>query len=90
MALLYIKGPATVTDICETLADHKMPRSFGWVYTALNRMIQKKLVTRRKGELTFQRGGKSRYLYKITSGGRVAVNEAHKAPALWSRTAKGR
>jgi PadR family transcriptional regulator, regulatory protein PadR len=90
MALLYIKRPATVADICEALADHKMPRSLGWVYTALDRMIRKKLVTRRKGEAAPKRGGKSRYLYNITSGGRVAVNEAQKARALWRRAAKGR
>jgi DNA-binding PadR family transcriptional regulator len=90
MALLYIKGPATIAQIRDALADHEMPRTFGSIYTILDRMIGKKLVSRRKGEPTLQRGGRAKYLYKITSGGRVAINEAQKARALWSRTAMTR
>jgi DNA-binding PadR family transcriptional regulator len=84
MALLYSKGPATIADISDTLTNYKMPRSFGSIYTVLDRMIGKKFVTRRKGEPTFERGGKAKYLYKITSGGRVAIKEVQKARALWN------
>jgi predicted transcriptional regulator len=90
MALLYIERPATIAQICTALADRKLPRTFGSIYTVLDRMIEKKLVTRRKGEPTLQPGGRAKYLYKITSGGRVAINKAQKARALWSRAATTR
>jgi PadR family transcriptional regulator, regulatory protein PadR len=82
MALLS-GGEATIADIYQVLADHKMARAFGAIYTVLDRMIAKKFVTRRKGEPLAERGGKARYYYKITSGGRAAVMETQKAAALW-------
>jgi PadR family transcriptional regulator, regulatory protein PadR len=84
MALLHVKGQATIADICDALADHKIPRSFGAIYTVLDRMLAKKFVTRRKGQPLPERGGKARYLYKITSGGRAPITRAQKARAAWS------
>jgi PadR family transcriptional regulator, regulatory protein PadR len=83
MALLHVKGRATIADICDALADHKMPRSFGAIYTVLDRMLAKKFVTRSKGEPLPERGGKARYQYKITSGGRAAIIKAQRARAAW-------
>jgi PadR family transcriptional regulator PadR len=59
-----------------------MAWSFGAIYTVLDRIIAKKLVSRRKGEPIPERGGKARYFYKITSGGRAAVIKAQKAAAV--------
>jgi hypothetical protein len=33
MALLRVKGRATIADVYDALAGHKMPRSFGAIYT---------------------------------------------------------
>jgi PadR family transcriptional regulator, regulatory protein PadR len=80
---LFSGGEATIADIYQVLADHKMARALGAIYTVLDRMIAKKFVTRRKGDSLPERGGKARYYYKITGGGRAAVMEAQKAAALW-------
>jgi PadR family transcriptional regulator, regulatory protein PadR len=90
LALINAKGEATIADVYETLADHKMARSFGAIYTVLDRMIAKKFVTRRKGDPIAERGGKARYFYKITGGGRAAVHEAQKAAAVWGGGALSR
>jgi DNA-binding PadR family transcriptional regulator len=83
MALIHLKGQATIGDLYEALAEHKMRRSFGAIYTVLDRMLAKKFVTRRKGEPLPERGKKARYIYRITSGGRAAITEARKARAAW-------
>ena len=83
MALLHVKGQATIADICDALADHEMPRPFVAIYAALDRMLQKKFVTRHKGDPRPERGGKARYQYKITSGGRAAIVKARRARAAW-------
>ena len=80
---LFNGGEATIADIYQVLAEHKMARAFGAIYTTLDRMIDKKFVTRRKGDPLAERGGKARYYYKITGGGRAAVMEAQKAAAIW-------
>ena len=87
MALIHVKGQATIGDLYEALAKHKMRRSFGAIYTALGRMLAKKFVTRRKGEPLPERGGKARYQYRITSGGRAAIAEAQKVRAAWGKAA---
>jgi len=76
LALMNATGEATIADIYEALADKLKRVSLGAIYTTLDRMIEKKFVTRRKGEALPERGGKARYYYAITSGGRAAVIEA--------------
>ena len=70
LALMNATGEATIADIYEALADKLKRVSLGAIYTTLDRMIEKKFVTRRKGEALPERGGKARYYYAITSGGR--------------------
>jgi DNA-binding PadR family transcriptional regulator len=82
MALLHAKGEATIADIYQFLADNKMVRSFGAIYTTLDRMTDKRFVTRRRGDPLPERGGKARYYYKITGIGRAAVIETQKASAI--------
>ena len=38
MALIHINGQATIGDLSQALAEHKMRRSFGMLYTVLDRM----------------------------------------------------
>lgn len=74
MALVAAKGEASTTDICDIYEKSvgKEP-SYGALYTCLDRMLDKKYVTRRKGEPEAKRGGKARFFYTITGGGRQAL-----------------
>ena len=87
LALIHFKGQATIGDLYDALDEHKIPRSFGAIYTVLDRMLAKRFVTRRKGEPLPIRGKKARYIYRITNGGRAAITEAQKARAVWGNTA---
>jgi DNA-binding PadR family transcriptional regulator len=89
MALLRAKGEATIAEIYEFLVDNKMGRSFGAIYTTLDRMADKKFVTRRRGEPLPERGGKARYYYKISAGGRAALVETQKVASALAGTASG-
>ena len=53
--------------------------SFGAIFTTLDRLTEKKFVTRRKGDPLPQRGGKARNFYTITGGGRAALAEAQRS-----------
>ena len=87
LTLINTKREATVAEIYEELADKLKRVSFGAIYTTLDRMIEKRFVTRRKGEALPERGGKARYYYAITSHGRAAVIEAHTALDAFSSSA---
>jgi PadR family transcriptional regulator, regulatory protein PadR len=75
LTLVNAKGEATTTEIYEALADKLGRVSLGAIYTTLDRMGEKKFVTRRKGEPLPEKGGKARFYYKITTGGRSALIE---------------
>jgi PadR family transcriptional regulator PadR len=77
------KGEVTIAEIYAALADKLKRVSFGAIYTTLDRMQNKKFVTRRKGGPLPERGGKARYYYKITSNGRAALIEAQRVSAAW-------
>ncbi len=85
LALINVKGEATIAEIYETLAGKLRRVSFGAIYTTLDRMTEKQFVVRRKGEPLPTRGGKARYYYKITSCGRLAVIEAQSSMTALSR-----
>lgn len=51
----------------------------GAIYTTLERLEQKDLVTVREGEPTAQRGGRARRLYRLTPAGRNALTAAQLA-----------
>ncbi len=84
LVLIGAKGEATTAGIYEVLSEKLKKVSFGAIYTTLDRMEDKKFVTRRKGEPLAHRGGKARYYYKITNGGRTAVIESQKLTAEWN------
>ena len=85
-----LKGAeATTTEIYKMLSGRLKIASLGAIYLALDRMIKRKLIARRRGEPLPERGGKARYYYKITISGRAALIEAQKATtALNSFTAE--
>ena len=77
MALVAAKGEATTTDICDLFekAFGKEP-SYGALYTCLDRMFEKKYILRRRGAAEAKRGGKARWYFQISGGGRQALIEA--------------
>lgn len=60
--------------------------SIGAVYTTLERLEEKGLVSSRKGEATAQRGGRAKRYFKIEAPGIRALDEARSAQdRMWSR-----
>jgi PadR family transcriptional regulator, regulatory protein PadR len=84
LALVNAKGELTIAEIYEVLADKLRRVSFGAIYTTLDRMGEKKFITRRKGAPLPERGGKARFYYKITGIGRAALIETQQTAALWA------
>jgi DNA-binding PadR family transcriptional regulator len=83
LAMIDAKGEVTTTGIYEALAARLKRVSLGAIYVTLDRLIEKKFITRRRGEPLPERGGKARYYYKITNSGRAAVIETQKAITSW-------
>jgi PadR family transcriptional regulator PadR len=48
----------------------------GALYTTLDRLGQKSLVTSKEGEPTAERGGRAKRFYKVTDSGRASLAEA--------------
>jgi PadR family transcriptional regulator, regulatory protein PadR len=84
LALIDAKDELTIAEIYEILADKVKRLSFGAIYTTLDRMGDKKFITRRKGAPLPERGGKARYYYKITNFGRAAFIERQQTVASWA------
>jgi DNA-binding PadR family transcriptional regulator len=64
----------TIRDEIETRAD-RTP-SIGAIYTALDRLEQKKLVTSWTGGATPERGGRAKRFYRIQAAGQSALEES--------------
>jgi PadR family transcriptional regulator, regulatory protein PadR len=84
LALIDAKDELTIAEIYEILADKVKRVSFGAIYTTLDRMGEKKFITRRKGLPLPERGGKARYYYKITNIGRAALIERQQTAVSWA------
>ncbi|OGU54094.1 MAG: hypothetical protein A2V66_07465 [Ignavibacteria bacterium RBG_13_36_8] len=57
------------------------PWSFASIYTPLDKLVRKKYVVKIKGEPSPERGGKSKYYYRVTEEGIQAIKDlqdAHK------------
>jgi len=57
----------------------------GAVYTALDRLERRKLVSSRLGEPTEQRGGKRKRYYRIESAGTTLLRQSQRALARMAR-----
>lgn len=73
---------ATTTEIYEALQKKYGQVAPGAIYTGLHRMVDKKLVTFKKGPPLPERGGKARNLYSITAAGRAALQDVQQAASL--------
>ena len=60
--------------------------SFASIYTPLDKLTHKKYVKKIKGEPSPERGGKSRYYYRVTLDGRRALVRIREfQQSIWSR-----
>ena len=76
-------GNATASDVQAALWEAtKKKKSFGAVFTTLDRLSDKKLVKWRKDEPDGRRGGRAPRLYEITGAGRKALDEAVRATRI--------
>jgi len=59
--------------------------SFASIYTPLEKLVRKELVIKMKGEPTAERGGKSKYYYKVTEDGIQALKELQESQKhIWA------
>ena len=61
--------------------------SFGAVYTTLDRLLGKKLVSSFTGDPTPERGGRAKKFFNVTAAGMAALEHARRASrAIWAIT----
>jgi PadR family transcriptional regulator, regulatory protein PadR len=86
LALVKLGDDAYGVNIRETL-EQTMGReiSFGAVYTTLDRLLKKGMVSTRLGDPTPERGGRAKKHFRIESKGLQALERAREASeAIWS------
>jgi DNA-binding PadR family transcriptional regulator len=61
--------------------------SFGAVYTTLDRLLRKELVSSTIGQPTAERGGRAKKFFLVTKAGTAALEHARRASrAIWAIT----
>jgi PadR family transcriptional regulator PadR len=89
LAVMRGDNSAYGVSIAEELEKRTGKRhSIGAVYTTLERLLAKKLVTSRQGESSPQRGGRAKIYFEITTGGRAAVESSLAATGNLARGLK--
>lgn len=85
LAVLQLKEQAYGTQIRQYLADAiGRDLSIGALYTTLERLEQKGLLTGRLGEATAERGGRAKKYFAVTAEGQQALNRSKQAlDQLW-------
>jgi DNA-binding PadR family transcriptional regulator len=80
LGLLHLGDEAYGVAIHQDIRDRARRNcSFGAVYSTLNRMQQKGLVSSRLGEATPERGGRRKRFFALTAAGRRALNRSLRA-----------
>jgi PadR family transcriptional regulator, regulatory protein PadR len=74
LAVLKLGPDATAGDVRAALSEaNKRKQAFGAVFTALERLTEKKFVKWKKGSSEARRGGRAPRLYSITALGRTTL-----------------
>jgi DNA-binding PadR family transcriptional regulator len=82
LAIMRLRGNGYGVSIRETVEEVAgRNTSIGAMYTTLERLEQKGLISSHEGEPTPQRGGRAKRYYKIEGPGLRALNEAQRARA---------
>ena len=80
LAVLRLKGEAYGVSIRAEISKRTgREPSAGALYTTLDRMEQKGLLTSRMGEPTPERGGRAKRFYVVTTAGAAAITRAQSA-----------
>jgi DNA-binding PadR family transcriptional regulator len=80
LALMHVDEEAYGVEIRRTIEERTgRTVSPGAVYTALDRLERRGLVSSRLGELTPQRGGKRKRYYRLEAVGRLLVVDSQRA-----------
>jgi DNA-binding PadR family transcriptional regulator len=73
----------TIRQYLKTAIDRDV--SLGALYSTIERMDKKGLITSKKGDATPERGGKAKRMVKITADGKQAVKETkQRFESLWT------
>lgn len=85
LALMRLNGQAYGAKIRQLL-DEEVNRSvaIGAIYSTLERLEKKGMVSSRLGEATAERGGRAKRFFKVTAQGQLALKRARSAMnTLW-------
>ena len=87
LAVLKLGSGAYGVSIREKIReDTGIEWSFASIYTPLDKLTHKKYVKKIKGEPSPERGGKSRYYYRVTLDGKRALARVREFQrGIWSR-----
>ena len=90
LAILQCGDEAYTVSICRLLAERSQRRlARGALYTSLERLEAKALVTSRLGEPLAVRGGRARRYFTVTAAGLDALRDARQAVTNLSRGLEG-
>ena len=86
LALIKLQGSAYGVSIREELESRlRRPLSFGAVYTTLDRLLEKRMVSTYIGEPTPERGGRAKKFFRIEQRGLDALQHARSSSdAVWA------
>jgi len=77
LAILHLGDEAYGISVRDEIEDRAgRTASLGAIYTALDRLEQKKLVSSWTGGATPERGGRAKRFYKVEAAGQVALKES--------------
>jgi PadR family transcriptional regulator PadR len=86
LAILHLKDRAYGVAIRERVSElaHRT-LSYGTLYSYLDQLYRKDLVTKSRGNPTQERGGRSKIYYRVSPQGMRALKAAHKLhKSLWN------
>ena len=86
LTIVKLKDNAYGVSIREQIhADTGEMWSFASIYTPLDKLVRKKFVIKVKGDPSPERGGKSKYYYRLTDLGKRALQDLRRAQnQVWS------
>ncbi len=77
LAIMRLRGDAYGISIRDELESRaRRTASLGAIYTALDRLERKKLVSSWTGGATAERGGRAKRFYKVEAAGQIALKES--------------
>jgi len=90
LTILKLEGNAYGVNIRKQIYQDTGDKwSFASIYQPLDNLVRKKYVSRKKGDPTSRRGGKSKFYYEVTPAGLQNLQKLRKAhEQVWSGISK--